>query len=182
MGVSHDDQTTLSGAPATTNSPVTYGPGYVPPDKKRIEALAENDDLSKGGVKFDRGKVQMTIVPPKWLRKLAEALSQCRAGLKFHLLPHSILIAIADILTIGAEKYAEDNWRTGMPWGRAYNAMQRHLNAWESGETHDPDTGKNHLYHAACNLAFLIEWEQTHPELDNRPFNIENKQKEPTNA
>jgi len=61
-----------------------------------------------------------------------------------------------------------NNWRLGMPFGRIYAAAQRHLWAWWDGEDIDPESGLNHLDHAACNLAFLIELIKTHPEMDDR--------------
>jgi hypothetical protein len=147
----------------------------------KLEQLRENDDLSKGGVKFDKGKTRWSLIKPSWLRELAEKIT-AKPTLRLHLLPTSLVIAVTDILTIGAKKYAERNWEKGMPWSRAYDAMCRHLNAWADQEDLDPDTGRNHLWHAACNMAFLIEWEQTHPEHDDRPFGplAEVKQADPS--
>lgn len=56
-----------------------------------------------------------------------------------------------------------------MKWGRLFGATMRHLWAWWKGENTDPETGKSHLWHAATDIAFLIEYETTHPELDDRP-------------
>ena len=97
------------------------------------------------GVKFDTGKTRMELIPP------------------------SLLEAVGGILTFGAEKYSDRNWEKGIEWSRVYGALQRHLNAFWSGEDTDPETGKSHLHHAGCCIAFLIEYETTHPELDNRP-------------
>lgn len=69
----------------------------------------------------------------------------------------------------GKETYGRDNWRKGLAWSRCYAATLRHLFAWQSGETNDPETGLNHLAHAACEILFLLEFSRTHLELDDRP-------------
>jgi hypothetical protein len=102
---------------------------------KRKEQLREGDDLAKAGVKFDQGKVRFELLPPEAVK------------------------AVAEILTIGANKYAARNWEQGMDWSRPFGATLRHLFAWWGGEHRDPDTGKSHLWHAACNIFFLIAYE-----------------------
>ena len=91
---------------------------------------------------------------------------------RMDLLPAVPLKEIAEILTYGADKYGADNWRSGEPiaFSRHYAGVQRHLFAWQSGETLDPETGKNHLAHAMCGLLFLLELSKTHPEKDDRYF------------
>src|SRR4051812_14133844 len=96
------------------------------------EALREGDSLEKGGVKFDEGKPRYDLLPPEGA------------------------LAVANILEFGARKYAARNWEKGMDWSRPFGAAQRHLWAWWSGEKTDPDSGRSHLWHAACNLFFLI--------------------------
>jgi len=109
-----------------------------------LDSLRSNQDLDKGGVKYDQGK------------------------LRFDLVPARPLMDVVEILTLGANKYRDRNWEAGMPWGRAFAAAMRHLWAWWGGEDLDPETGKSHLAHAACSLLFLLEWRYTHPELDDR--------------
>lgn len=87
------------------------------------------------GKKFDEGKPQMGYVA------------------------RSLLVAIASIMAPGAVKYGRDNWRGGMLWSRPYDALLRHLTAWWDGENLDAETGKSHLWHAASELMFLIEYE-----------------------
>jgi hypothetical protein len=43
------------------------------------------------------------------------------------------------------------------------------LFAWWNGELYDRETGYNHLAHAICELMFLLEFDETHPEKDDRP-------------
>lgn len=79
--------------------------------------------------------------------------------LRYDLLPPEFLEATASILTFGAEKYEDRNWEKGMKWGRVFGAMMRHSWKWWSGEQNDPETGKSHLWHVACCVAFLITYE-----------------------
>lgn len=73
------------------------------------------------------------------------------------------LKAVAAVLTYGAMKYKRDSWQT-VPNGeeRYEDALDRHLNAWKSGETYDSESGLPHLAHAACNALFLIWFESQH--------------------
>jgi len=84
------------------------------------------------------------------------------------LIPRSALMAEADVLAFGAKKYARHNWRAGMDYSRLIDAALRHLLAFNDGEDVDPETGLSHLAHARCCLAFLIEYQTTHPERDDR--------------
>ena len=92
-----------------------------------------------------------------------------QAKTRYELLPPEFLEGTAQILTYGARKYSDHNW-TGLPYGRLYGALQRHLWAWWAGENLDQETGKSHLWHAACEIAFLIALEaRGRTELDDRP-------------
>ena len=99
----------------------------------------------------------------------SEGVKHDKAKARVDLLPTKPLLDIAAVLQYGSQKYEERNWEKGIKYSRVYGAALRHLFAWQSGETNDPETGLNHLSHAACNLLFLLEFEKTHPELDDRP-------------
>lgn len=75
------------------------------------------------------------------------------------LLPPRALLAVGRVLTAGATRYGRDNWRRIAP-GERYrylDAALRHVLAYLSGETRDPDTGESHLAHAICSLGFVLE-------------------------
>jgi hypothetical protein len=92
--------------------------------------MEENDP--KLGRKFDGGKAEYGLLP-------LDALHQ------------TVLV-----LTAGAKKYARDNWKYVTDGERRYfDAAQRHLWAWKSGEENDPETGLPHLAHALCCIMFL---------------------------
>lgn len=84
------------------------------------------------------------------------------------LLSTTALTSIARVLQFGAKKYDSHNWRKGLAWSRVYDALQRHLTAWNDGEDPDPETGLSHLAHAGCCIMFLLEYEVTHRDLDDR--------------
>jgi hypothetical protein len=75
---------------------------------------------------------------------------------------------VNQVLTFGAKKYEAHNWRKGFKWTRVASASLRHIFAWLSGQDKDPETGLSHLAHAACCLFFLLEFETTKKELDDR--------------
>lgn len=98
--------------------------------------LAEVDlNAVEYSAKADSGKPRPTLVPP------------------------SLIKAVAVIRGYGAEKYgSDDNWRKVEPQ-RYKDALYRHWLAYLEGEVNDPESGLPHIWHCACNIAFLIEME-----------------------
>lgn len=93
-------------------------------------------------VKADKGKIRPTLVPV------------------------SIIRAIAAIREYGVQKYLDrdgkekiENWRDVEPQ-RYRDAAYRHWLAYLAGEKKDQESGLPHLWHLACNIAFLIELEK----------------------
>jgi mannose/cellobiose epimerase-like protein (N-acyl-D-glucosamine 2-epimerase family) len=77
--------------------------------------------------------------------------------LRWDLLPIEQVEKIVEILTIGAEKYSDNNWmQVEDGYNRYYAALMRHLVAYRKGEKIDKDSGKSHLAHAGCCLLFLM--------------------------
>ena len=92
----------------------------------------------------------------------------CEPGTKYDtgkdrwdLLPWAEVRDIVRVLTHGAQKYADDNWKA-VPdaWDRYFAAAHRHLIAHRLGERLDPESGLPHLAHAACCLLFLAWFER----------------------
>lgn len=105
-------------------------------------SFAEQEEARhpSGGDKHDNGKLRMDLIPPE-----AEH-------------------ALAAVLTHGAKKYADHNWEKGIAYSRVYGAIRRHLLAWVEAHQGDDDywdseSGLPHLWHAFCELAFLITYE-----------------------
>jgi hypothetical protein len=106
--------------------------------------ISNEEKLKTEGVKYDVGKNRLDLIPPE------------------------VIFALGEILSFGAAKYDSRNWELGMDWGRVYGALQRHLWKWWNGENTDEETGKSHLWHAQCCLAFLITYEQRGIGKDDR--------------
>jgi hypothetical protein len=96
------------------------------------------------------------------------AIKHDQNKLPLHLLSTEAMNQTAAVLAFGAQKYAEHNWRNGFAWSRPLSAAMRHITAFNAGEDTDPESGLSHLAHAACCIMFLLEFEKTHPHLDDR--------------
>lgn len=85
--------------------------------------------------------------------------------LRLTLVPSGIIRAIARVRMYGNAKYPEggpDNWKQ-VEKERYRDAMYRHMLAYlDDPEGIDEESGLPHLWHLACNVAFLIEKED-HP-------------------
>lgn len=88
---------------------------------------------------------------------------------QLHLIPIDPLMEIARVFTQGAQKYAPRNWEKGMEWSRVYNSLMRHSLAFWNGENLDKESNLHHMAHVAVNAMFLIEYNKTHRNLDDRP-------------
>lgn len=85
--------------------------------------------------------------------------------LKLTLVPRGIIRAIARIRMYGNEKYHDpENWRT-VEIERYRDAAFRHfLSYLDDPQGVDEESGLPHLWHLACNVAFLVEMEGRHAE------------------
>lgn len=87
---------------------------------------------------------------------------------RLDLLPFRAVRAVGDVLTFGAKKYKDNNWRGGMKWGRLTGAALRHIFSFMCGEDYDPESGLHHLAHAACDILFVLEYVFTGTAEDDR--------------
>lgn len=87
-------------------------------------------------VKADAGKARLTLVPRR------------------------LIWAIAAVRGFGTQKYRDpDSWKH-VELDRYRDALFRHLLAYFDDPTSvDSESGLPHLWHAACNIAFLCELE-----------------------
>lgn len=85
--------------------------------------------------KHDQGKLQLSLVPP------------------------ALISAVAEVRRYGVGKYGDpENWRR-VEVDRYREALLRHVLAVWDGDLNklDGESGLPHLWHIACNVAFLIE-------------------------
>ena len=80
---------------------------------------------------------------------------------RLSLVPRRIIWDIAAIREYGCQKYHDpENWRRVEP-GRYRDAAFRHFLAYlDDPESVDEESGLPHLWHMACNIAFLCEMEE----------------------
>lgn len=97
-------------------------------------------------IKYDKNKVRMDLLPPYALTEVAKTY------------------------TYGSMKYSDNNWQKGLEWSRIYAAALRHLFAYWQGEDRDKGSELYHLAHAVYNCLTLLEYYNTHPELDDRMY------------
>ena len=77
---------------------------------------------------------------------------------KMYLLPPKTLLEVAKVLTFGAAKYDEHNWKKLDNLQNRYSgAALRHIFAHLDGEELDEETGLDHIAHAICCLMFKLE-------------------------
>lgn len=97
-----------------------------------------------------------------------KALRYNEGKLRYDLIPPSVLKALAEVFTYGAEKYFPRNWEKGLSWQSVTASAFRHAEAFRNGEDFD-ESGLLHASHVLANWAFIVEFYKTHPELDDRP-------------
>lgn len=77
---------------------------------------------------------------------------------RMYLLPPKALLEVSKVLTFGAQKYDEQNWKKLENLQNRYTgASLRHIFASMDGEEFDPETGYYHEAHAICCLLFKLE-------------------------
>lgn len=91
---------------------------------------------------------------------------------KMYLLPPKATVEVAKVLTFGAAKYDEENWRKLEDAQNRYSGgALRHIFSHLDGELKDPETNLSHLAHAICCLMFKLEL-----ELENGKNNSKEKE------
>lgn len=71
------------------------------------------------------------------------------------LLVPEFILDLARVLTLGARKYAPNNWQKTEK-RRYIAALYRHQLAYHSGEKYDPESKLNHMTHVAANAMFIF--------------------------
>lgn len=75
------------------------------------------------------------------------------------LVPPALIDGVMRIREFGTARYGDpNNWRK-VDADRYHDALLRHILAmWEDWKAVDPDSGMPHMWHAACNIAFLMQY------------------------
>lgn len=123
----------------------------------------------------ENGRPQWKSIPvEEAYKKSVEATRSDFGKRRLELISPLAMEGLADVLTFGAKKYADHNWRKGMDWSRCIGSLKRHLSEFEKGIDIDPESGLRHIDHIACNAMFLSEYSLTHKNLDDR-YKLNNK-------
>jgi hypothetical protein len=89
--------------------------------------------------------------------KITDGLKHDGDKPRLDLVPPEIIEAVGAVMTHGAEKYGEASYREVEP-KRYRAALMRHICKWlKNPHGKDEDSGLPHLWHIACNVAFLCE-------------------------
>ena len=113
----------------------------------KIEAKADSDSyigIGNLGNRYNEGKPRWSLVDFKDLEGMVK------------------------VLEFGAMKYADHNWRKGLPHTEIVDSLVRHITAYLNGEDLDQESGLRHIDHMMCNTMFLSRMDRLHPGLDTR--------------
>ena|ERR1043166_739769 len=104
-------------------------------------------------------------------QQMEEAGLRYDAGkIRYDLIPADALHALAEVYTVGANKYAPRNWEKGMSWGRCFGSLMRHCWAFWRGKDIDKETGCHHMALAAWNCMTLFCYSTRRIGTDDRQF------------
>ena len=106
---------------------------------EQLEALIDSENRLAAGMKFDAGKPMAGLMATDFA---------------------NALLAVSEVTTFGAKKYAPRSWSTVPAAADRYrDALYRHLLAAAAGEKTDQESGLPHAAHAAWNALALLELE-----------------------
>ncbi len=123
--------------------------GVVPTEKIEPTEELDSEELNKKGdaAKYDKGKLQITLMPTEIIR------------------------AVTEVRMFGAKKYKPANW-INVSKRRYKDALLRHILEYiDNEDAVDSESGLPALWHAACNIAFLIDMHRK--DWDKRKEQIE---------
>lgn len=153
-GYWHNSEADMKAANAYKLSTLKFNPatGSGTINIQKLPNNSVDGPISQEAMRFDDNKIRFDLVPPE-----AE-------------------LELARVYTMGAIKYADDNWRKGMSWRKCVGALKRHLNLWLSGQSIDPETGCHHLSQVAWNALTLMVYEMSGAGKDDRvKFDVDEK-------
>lgn len=113
------------------------------PAYNAAEYLKQNPPERPAGQKYDGQGDDGSSLKPRW-----------------ELLPIEEIEEIANVMTLGAEKYGAFSWQYVTPRDRYLGAAYRHLAKWMRGEKIDKEFGTPTLAHACCCLLFLMHFDR----------------------
>mgnify|MGYP001570036717 CR=1 FL=1 len=92
---------------------------------------------------------------------------------RYNLIPTIPWKLLAEVGDISSKKHGDNSWRKGLSWLKNLQSIQNHLDRYKRGEDIDLDDGQHPLASILWRCLMQLEFEETHPELDDR-LNSEN--------
>lgn len=95
-------------------------------------------------------------------RQDKKAVRHNQDKLRVDLIPTQLTESVAKVLTFGAKKYSPNNWKgfTKEQQDEILGSLLRHILEYQKGNKIDSESGLHHLAHAACNIAFILYFEE----------------------
>lgn len=131
---------------------------------KEMKEIADWCELMSGKIRIKSDAINNLISRPENEIMGEDKMEIAKEDTGKHrptLVPVSLIDAVTAVREYGCSKYHDpENWRRVEPQ-RYRNALYRHWLSYLKGEKNDQESGLPHLWHLACNVAFLIdiEWE-----------------------
>lgn len=91
---------------------------------------------------------------------------------RMDLLPWRAIRELSKHCERGAKHYGEGNVRKGIPMHSLMDSGARHLAQYIAGDNTEP----HHLVAALWNIAWAVEQQYTHPELNDLPWQMDRKE------
>lgn len=151
---------------------VVKQPGeFVPPTANDLQIRVQANEQKKLMEQvFDRKYNPISPIPPNAL-----GLRYNNDKPRHSLIDPYALNELAKVLTFGAKKYKEHNWRNGLSISETLDSLLRHVEAFNSGEDFDSESTLHHIAHAMCNCMFILWMHKYKPDMDDRfKFHSEN--------
>ena len=99
---------------------------------------------------------------------MSKGLKHDQGKPRWELVPYRAMKEVVKVLTHGAAKYDDHNWKHVEPFKERYfGATMRHLIDWWLGDEKDDDTDISHLAHSICCQLFLLEKKIIEEESNN---------------
>lgn len=132
-----------------------------------MNGIMDKPDLHQAQIDKINAEAKRTVVSDDPEQTVTHSTGARRSGdvdnVRVDLIPVSPWRRVGRVLATGGIKRGEHNWRKGTSWVLCANHCIQHVLFWLTG-----DKSCDHLAHAICNLLFVMEYEETLPQLDDR--------------
>lgn len=140
----------------------------------RFDPVGRADGICQRCLRDAEVRVPKTSAPPTKDTNPKDAIGDTKVPL--WLLPTTPKIHWAMAHFAGATKYGTANWRVaGVRTSVYLSAMERHMEAFKSGEDLDPVDGTHHLGNVMACCAILMDAAAAHKLTDDRPPRVDHR-------